>query len=254
MCGIASIFLYPEERSPQIWAGIRENFTANLLFNEKRGEEATGLAVVNNDGSIVLYKEPLPAHKFIETETYQNILNSLNSDTVLILGHTRLPTQGSTTDNRNNHPIQAGSVYGVHNGHITNDATLFTHWGLTREAEVDSEIIFRLLADCDGTNLEEMELLSLIQDRLRSLEGKFTFLAIDSRFPQRLLVVKYNNPMSLHFSAEWNSLIFSSSYIFLRKLFGRVVVTESLTNYHLALFDLEHLERLKSTPWISLPI
>jgi glucosamine 6-phosphate synthetase-like amidotransferase/phosphosugar isomerase protein len=254
MCGIASTFLYPQKRSPQVWEGIRENFTANLLFNEKRGEAATGLAIVNNDGKIRLYKQPLPAHQFVQTETYQNLLREINANTVLILGHTRLPTQGNPQDNRNNHPIQSGSVYGIHNGHIHNDHTLFAQWGWLREAEVDSEIIFRVLADCGDYCLEEVELLSLLQTKFSTFQGKFTFLATDCRIPQRLIVVKHNNPISLHFSPEWNTLIFSSSYIFLRKLFGKVVVNECLPNHHLALFRVEYLLELKSVPWKILPL
>ncbi|TVQ43274.1 MAG: hypothetical protein EA365_13010 [Gloeocapsa sp. DLM2.Bin57] len=249
MCGIASVFLYPEQRSPQVWSGIRSNFTANLLFNEQRGEAATGLAIVNRYGETSIYKQPLPAHKFIATEAYQTLLQGINQDTVLILGHTRLPTQGAAEDNRNNHPLQAGSIYGIHNGHIHNDRLLFDRWGFPREAEVDSEIIFRLLADCSANCPEEIELLSLFKLKLSSLEGKYTFLATDSRIPERLLVVKHNNPISLHFCSESNTLIFSSSYIFLRKMFGRVVINECLPNHHLALFRIEYLTELKSTPW-----
>ncbi len=249
MCGIASVFLYPQQRSPQVWEGIRSNFTANLLFNEQRGEAATGLAIINLNGQTWIDKQPLPAHKFVSTETYQNLLQEINQDTVLILGHTRLPTQGTPQDNRNNHPLQAGTVYGIHNGHIDNDRLLFARWGFVPQTQVDSEIIFRLLADCSDNCPQEMELLALFKLKLSNLEGKYTFLAIDSRVPQRLLVVKHNNPISLHYCLESNTLIFSSSYIFLRKRFGKAVINECLPNHHLAVFRTEYLTELRATPW-----
>lgn len=252
MCGIASTFLLPERRSPQVWQAIRENFTANLLFNEKRGEAATGLAVMDISGKLQVYKQPVSAHKFIETDIYLEILNSLNSETVLILGHTRLPTKGAPSNNANNHPLQAGPVCGIHNGHILNDDALFARWGFTRQAQVDSEIIFRLLEDCHNHSLATESLLKDLKAKLNSLEGRFTFLAADSRLPGRLLVVKHNNPISLHYSQDWHSLIFSSSYIFLRKTFGRVVVGESLANHHLAVFDVAYLNQLQAIPRHSL--
>lgn len=246
MCGIASVFLFPQARSPEVWQEIRENFTKNLLFNEKRGEAATGIAIIDIEGKIEIYKQSISAHQFIATEAYQLLINSLNEKTVLILGHTRLPTKGCPSNNSNNHPIQAGPVCGVHNGHITNDDFLFGHWGFPREAEVDSEIIFRLLENCGDRHLKETTSL------LSYLEGRFTFLATDRRIPGCLFVVKHNNPLSLHFVPQWNSLIFSSSYIFLRKNFGSIVVTESVANHHVCVFNVEHLVNLKTNPWQSL--
>lgn len=69
------------------------------------------------------------------------------------------------------------------------------------------------------------------------LEGRFTFLATDLRFPCQLLVVRHNNPLSVHFCPQWEALIFSSSYLFLRKTFGRVVIGEVIGNDRALGFD-----------------
>ena len=90
--------------------------------------------------------------------------------------------------------------------------------------------------------------LTDIVPSLQLLEGRFTFLASDRRFPHKLLVVRHNNPLSLHFCPEWKTLIFSSSYLFLRKTFGRVVVKEVINNDRALWFDAEGLPQLGCHP------
>lgn len=246
MCGIVATLLYPQRRSSASWAAIAQCFTQNLLFNEKRGEAATGIAILQGDGTVQIHKRSLPAHEFVATEDYREFLASLNEQTTLLLGHTRYPTKGSPDNALNNHPLLAGSFCGIHNGHILNDDALFAHWQLPREGEVDSEIIFRLLEKLAGEtdtwhrSGKSMALAEIIPS-LQMLEGRFTFLASDRRFPHQLLVVRHNNPLSLHFCPEWNSLIFSSSYLFLRKTFGPVVVKEVISNDRALWFNAEGL-------------
>ena len=61
------------------------------------------------------------------------------------MGYTRWRTRGNEFNNHNNHPIRAGIVLGTHNGTIFNADHLFRRLGLPRYAEVDNELIFRLV-------------------------------------------------------------------------------------------------------------
>ena len=236
MCGIAAILLHPQERPAEIWQAIKESLTHNLLYNQERGDAATGLAVIQTDGQVFLQKMPLSATEFVATYEYEALLNRIGPQTTLLLGHTRHPTKGTPANNDNNHPLQVGAVLGVHNGHIHNDDNLFSYSGYPRQAEVDSEIIFRLLEPISPL-LPNHDYLTKIRDQLQWLQGKYTFLACDRRTPARLLVIKHHNPLSIHFQAEWNALIFSSRYVFLRKTFGRAVLHEVLPRNQLLLFD-----------------
>jgi glucosamine 6-phosphate synthetase-like amidotransferase/phosphosugar isomerase protein len=246
MCGIAALLLYPQERSPEQWRALTDIFTRNLIYNEERGPAATGLAVLQRDGSIATAKMPLPAHQFTQTPEYRALLARVNAQTTIVLGHTRLPTKGSPRNNANNHPLHSGSVWGVHNGHIHNDDELFARYGYARQAEVDSEIIFQLLADLPLTPNDGY--LSAVAARLRLLDGDFTFIACDQRAPTQLLVLKHNNPLCAHWHAEWNALIFSSRYVFLRQAFGYPVSAEALPHHRLALFDALALPQRGLTP------
>lgn len=241
MCGIAALLLYPKERSPEQWRTLTDIFTRNLIYNEERGRAATGLAVMRLDGQIAVTKMPLPASEFTQTAKYRALLAGLDAQTTVVLGHTRLPTKGSPRNNANNHPLHSGPVWGVHNGHILNDDELFARYGYTRHAQVDSEIIFRLLADVSPTPSNGY--LATVATRLRLLDGDFTFIACDQRAPTQLLVLKHNNPLCAHWHAEWNALIFSSRYVFLRQAFGHPVSAEALPHHRLTLFDALTLPR-----------
>ena len=247
MCGIAATFLTPQARPASDWQAIRENFTANLLFNELRGRAATGLIVLQADGQAHLWKEALPAREFVQTAVYRDLLRTIGPQTTLMLGHTRLPTKGDPANNGNNHPIQVGAVYGVHNGRIRNDDQLFAQGNRLRLAEVDSEIIFRLIAETEG----EPERMKLA---LEALQGEFTFLAGNGRCPTRLLVVKHRNPLSLHYQPTWQALIFTSRYLFLRKQFGQAVSTETIPTDHLLLYDAQQLSAYHHLPALALPL
>lgn len=236
MCGIVAILLQPQARPEQVWAELRATFTANLVANAVRGRAATGLGVIQRSGQALVHKVDIEAEKFVETGGYHDLLGTVNAETVVILGHTRLPTQGSPLNPHNNHPITVGPVVGVHNGHIANDDELFARRALPRIAQVDSEIIFQLLALHSPDSAAD-DYLSLIGQDITQLRGPCTFLAVDRRRPQRLLAFKHENPLCLHYHAGWRALFFSSEYLFLRRTFGRSVITEELGNDQLTYFD-----------------
>ena len=236
MCGIASVLLHPQRRSDQDWADLRALFTRNLVANEVRGRAAAGVAVVQQDGRALVYKLPCEASAFVQTEGYINLWDIVDEQTVMILGHTRLPTRGSPDDPHNNHPIEAGNVIGVHNGHIDNADELFQRWRMLRLAEVDSEVIFRRMAAFSPLALNGQYLPTLTAS-LAELEGYFTFLAVDLRRPTHLLAYKHHNPLSVHYHAEWQALFFSSEYLFLRLAFGHAVSTEMLPRDRLLRFN-----------------
>jgi len=252
MCGIAALFLYPQPRSNSQWASICNLFTQNLLSNEERGKEATGCAVLQQDGQVFTQKIPLPASVFVTCPEYQDLLTKIGKQTTLVLGHTRQPTKGDPSLNSNNHPLHAGPVFGVHNGQIDNDEDLFTKYGCPRSAEVDSEIIFRLLETLPVMP-DAGEYLQITRSVLQLLEGQFTILASDQRFPRRLLVLKHDNPLFAHFLPEMNTLVFTSRFLFLRKFFGGAVNLDALPYDKLMIFDADTVPGMGIHPFLSLP-
>ena len=90
---------------------------------------------------MVIQKKDVTASRFVRGLSIPRV-----AQTAVL--HTRWWTQGSPTNNNNNHPIQVANIVGVHNGGIYNDDELFTEMGIAerRIAQVDSEAIFATLA------------------------------------------------------------------------------------------------------------
>jgi len=253
MCGLSGVLLYPHRRSKAQLRQIIEVATANLVFNEERGREASGVAVVQVDGTCRVLKQPIPASELVESKAYQHLFSTVDEETVCMLGHTRMPTKGSPERNVNNHPLRVGHVIGVHNGMIRNDDELFTQLGFPRAGEVDSEIIFWLLNTIDPVK-SDGKYPGLLGVRTRLLEGSYAVLAVDLRRPTGLLALKQLRPLCLHYEAEWEALFFSSRYLFLRRAFGRAVVTEALESGYGYYFNALRLPELGSQPLFSFPL
>lgn len=253
MCGLAGMLLFPTERPETVWQEIRQLFTQTLLFNEKRGREASGVVLIRRDGTFCLFKQPVPASELVETESYRTIMAAIGSETTCLLGHTRMPTKGSRWDNANNHPLLAGQVLGIHNGHIYNDDDLFDLLALHRQGQVDSEIIFRLLDTLSPLSLNGTYLMST-RRQVALLRGQFATLSVDLRRPGWLLALKYKMPLCVHYHSPWQALCFSSRYLFLRKAFGRSVITEALESRHAYLFDAGRLPEQGKQPLDVLPL
>ncbi|MCI5167108.1 MAG: hypothetical protein D3903_13690 [Candidatus Electrothrix sp. GM3_4] len=172
MCGINGILISPGRTASQL-RRINKLFTANLLANEQRGREATGVALLNKDSSMRVNKAPVTASRFIHSPGYLRVLDSLSENTTVLLGHTREPTKGSPYKNANNHPIIRGNIIGIHNGTITNDNLIFAQQTISgdRIGSVDSEAIIALLDNISG-----------LMDHTRHTES------ISMRFPKRLSI------------------------------------------------------------------
>ena len=96
--------------------GCLSTHTKNKILNtlarecQVRGTDATGIAY-NFNGRMRIYKRPLPARK-VEI----HISHGVN----VVMGHTRMTTQGNAQFNQNNHPflgkVDGNSFALAHNG------------------------------------------------------------------------------------------------------------------------------------------
>ena len=107
---------------------------------EVRGTDATGIAY-NTEHGLQIYKRPLPAHR---------MRLNIPSSAKVIMGHTRMATQGRAKKNENNHPFR-GSIEGkqfalAHNGVLYNDYQLRRLLRLpASKIETDSYIAVQLI-------------------------------------------------------------------------------------------------------------
>lgn len=152
---------------------------------EERGTDAAGYAF-NEKGKLKIVKRPVPAH---ELQLW------LNHDSNVILGHTRMTTQGSADDNYNNHPFfgnAGGKRFALaHNGILRNDSALRKELNIPEtKIKTDSYIAVQLLEKFG--ELSESSLANMAEKLL----GSFVFTLLDS--DNNSYFVRGNNPLALY--------------------------------------------------------
>ena len=165
---------------------------------EERGTDATGIAY-NSGGSLKVYKRPLPAH-LLWFKVYE--------DTNLVMGHTRMTTQGSERFNQNNHPFsgQAGNTNFAlaHNGVLSNDKRLRRQYDLpATKIETDSYIAVQLLEAAGEISFQSLA------DMAEKLEGSFTMSVLTD--DDTLYVVRGDNPFTLFHFEKLGFYIYAST-------------------------------------------
>jgi hypothetical protein len=123
MCGIAGFSMHPN--STVNTRALAHNLLTGI---ESRGSDASGYAFAKGKTTGV-YKNHVPGS--------QLPLGDLPRRASAGILHTRLATQGSRMDNRNNHPVlsPSGNMALVHNGIISNDWEFRPQYG---DAEFDN--------------------------------------------------------------------------------------------------------------------
>ena len=157
---------------------------ALALESEARGTDAAGIAY-NSGGSLRIYKRPGPARKL-------NFF--IPEDARVIMGHSRMTTQGRAKFNRNNHPF-AGNVPGTrfalaHNGVLYNDGSLRRERKLPKTSiETDSYVAVQLIEQQGALTPASLKAMA------EAVEGSFVFTVLDER--DNLTFVKGDNPLCL---------------------------------------------------------
>lgn len=191
--------------------GREKNRLISVLASacEARGTDATGIAY-NVDGTLRIYKRPVPAHRlrFRIPETAR-----------VILGHTRMTTQGSAKRNYNNHPFLGAAGKDVfalaHNGVLYNDRILRSGLHLPKtNIQTDSYIAVQLIEQKKVLNFDSLRYMA------EQVEGSFTFTVLDRR--DRLYVVKGDNPFCLFHFPSMGIYLYASTEEILRRAISRM--------------------------------
>lgn len=195
MCGIAGVVRLGKQP-------LSEATIALLLTgNEHRGNDASGIVLAREDGSLLTFKADIPAWKFVSSNEYKAFMSkNFTADIWGVAVHARLATKGSPRDNKNNHPMFAGQAALVHNGIIRNDDFIFDKEKMERHAETDSDVL-RGLVDKYGLTSKCLKAMS-------SLAGSAACIAFHPKYPKKVMICRSGNPLVLASNNDW--LMFSS--------------------------------------------
>ena len=206
MCGIMGYYCFGK-KTPD-----KDKITEMFRKLENRGRDASGFAFINEKNNLVVYKVPVPSSELVKTNDWKE----LELPRVFI-AHARAKTQGSEKCDANNHPLY--NKYGlciVHNGMILNDDEIFIRG--KRDGEVDSEAILAVLS-----SKRKGDPIKKVFD---TLDGSFSFALIDKNEPDKLVLVKKDNPLELYFDVENDILYFCSTKDIMREGLGVKQVTK----------------------------
>lgn len=186
--------------------------SALAVAAEARGTDATGIAY-NSGGKLRIYKRPWPAH-------YMRF--RVPEDAAVVMGHTRMTTQGSEHRNSNNHPFpgKAGTkgFALAHNGMLYNDKYLRSSLNLPKtKIETDSYIAVQLIERKKALDLTSLQYMA------EKVEGSFCFTVLDQE--DSLYIVKGDNPMCLYHFPALGLYVYASTEEILKRALSNSCLT-----------------------------
>ena len=177
--------------------------------SEARGTDAAGIAY-NAGGTLHIDKRPGPAH---------TIHFTVPKEAKVIMGHTRMTTQGSALKRQNNHPF-AGRARRegfalAHNGVLYNDRALRRIHDLPQTSiETDSYIAVQLIEKQGTLNFDSLRFMA------EEVEGSFCFTVLDRK--DNLYFVKGDNPLCLYHYPELGLYLYASTEEILRNAIDKM--------------------------------
>ena len=234
MCGIFG--LVKNENSNISDIDTLEVINKLFIFSQTRGSEAAGIAI-NTGRSIDIYKKAGSPREFVKSLEYKNLFknsiktyienkkNSTSTDSLSIIGHSRLVTNGYQSENKNNQPVLIPGCVGIHNGIITNHSELWNeNKDLKKETDLDTEIFLKILKSKldNGTNLKKS---------LKEIYSQITGTASIAMFFEEYsnLLLSTNTGSLFYLNNKKNSLfIFASERFILKKIIASNIIRNKI--------------------------
>ena len=142
MCGIFGFAKTSNGQSDHQLDILKRTFTNLADESSTRGKDSTGFSIMNPLNRYT-YKTLTDSSTLTRTDEWFNVIDKIDRDTSIVLGHTRFATTGAKVVT-NAHPFNIGEVVGIHNGVIYNYNQVARKLGKAIP-QVDSEVIFQSL-------------------------------------------------------------------------------------------------------------
>ena len=243
MCGIFG--LVKNENSNISDTDTLEVINKLFIFSQTRGSEAAGIAI-NTGSSIDIYKKAGSPREFVKSLEYKNLFknsiktyienkkNSTSTDSLSIIGHSRLVTNGYQSENKNNQPVLVPGCVGIHNGIITNHSELWNeNKDLKKETDLDTEIFLKILKRKldNGTNLKKS---------LKEIYSQITGTASIAMFFEEYsnLLLSTNTGSLFYLNNKKTSLfIFASERFILKKIIASNIIGNNILESEIQQLD-----------------
>ena len=182
MCGIVG-YIGGKDAFPILIKGLHRL--------EYRGYDSAGVALINQDNELNVYKAKGRVSELEEFCKSKNISGNIG------IAHTRWATHGEP-NNVNAHPhySQSESLALIHNGIIENYAVLkegLKQKGYTFQSETDTEVLVQLIEYVKTSN--GVETTTAVQLALKQVVGAYAIAVIEKQNPEFIIAARKSSPL-----------------------------------------------------------
>jgi len=182
MCGIVG-YIGKKEAFPILIKGLRRL--------EYRGYDSAGVALINGDQALNVYKTKGKVDNLVEYCNDKNVSGCIG------IAHTRWATHGEPSS-RNAHPhySQSHNLAIIHNGIIENYADIkakLQEKGVTFQSDTDTEVLVQLVEYIMVK--KNLSLLEAVQVALYQVIGAYAIAIIDKRDPSQIIAARKQSPL-----------------------------------------------------------
>jgi len=182
MCGIVG-YIGSRDAFPILIKGLHRL--------EYRGYDSAGVALINQDNNLNIYKTK---GRVSDLETFCNSKDIFGH---VGIAHTRWATHGEPNQtNAHPHYSQSESLALIHNGIIENYAVLkegLKQKGYTFRSETDTEVLVQLIEYIKVSN--EVDTTTAVQLALKQVVGAYAVAVIEKQNPEVLIAARKSSPL-----------------------------------------------------------
>ena len=182
MCGIVG-YIGSREAYPILINGLKRL--------EYRGYDSAGVALINPEGQLNVYKEKG------KVSNLEAIAEQRDTSGCIGIAHTRWATHGEPSAvNAHPHVSQSGRLALVHNGIIENYASLKEYLkgkGYTFKSSTDTEVLVQLIEFMQHEYGKDLE--GAVVMALRRVVGAYAIAVIDNDCPNKIVVARKSSPV-----------------------------------------------------------
>ena len=217
MCGIFGFVLTGDAQIDR--SRMLDTISTSFKLAETRGKEAAGLAVVFRD-RIEVVKQAVRGTAFLKDPRTKAVLRSAmdglkRMQPLVLLGHTRMVTNGSPSNHANNQPAIRDGLLCLHNGIVVNDGELWdANPHLERRYEVDTEALVALIA---SKRERGASMVNAVQQTFLQARGANT-IALLGAADDALLLTTTNGSLFIAEGRDCRSVAFASEHYILGQI------------------------------------
>lgn len=197
MCGIVG-YIGSREAYPILIQGLKRL--------EYRGYDSAGVALINNDGIMNVYKEKG------KVSNLESITTERDTSGQIGIAHTRWATHGEPSAiNAHPHLSQSGRLALVHNGIIENYSslkTLLEKESYTFKSSTDTEVLVQLIEYMQKKYDKSLENATIMA--LRMVVGAYAIAVVDKEFPDKIVVARKSSPLVIGIGADHKEFFIAS--------------------------------------------